>query len=184
MTDWQQNILVGTVLGGSSLVKPPSGVNYYLSMRDTDLLWLSYKTQELSEYFGEKQPILDGKTYRFNSYCSEELTKLHDSLYDGHQRRLTEEVLLPIRDIGFAVWFIDSGGQTGRNKKNVYLNSTKIGKTGTDLIVGYFQEMGITCKPSISNNRMRVLFSVEGSIQFLKIVAHRIPDCVLSKTIA
>ena len=37
------SVLIGTILGGSSLAKPPRGKNYYLSMRSQNKQWLQYK---------------------------------------------------------------------------------------------------------------------------------------------
>ena len=47
----QKQVLYGTILGGSSLIKPEKGKNCYLAMRDNDRLWLSYKIESLQEFF-------------------------------------------------------------------------------------------------------------------------------------
>lgn len=181
ISSWHRDIIVGTILGGSSLTKPPKGINYYLSMRSCNPLWLTYKTQELEKYFSGVNLIKDGTTYRCNSHCSEDFTYLHDIMYQEQKRVLTEKILYPMMDIGLAIWFLDGGGKTGREKKNLYLNTTKIGKEGTDLAVTYFNEMDLKCKPTISNNRIRILFSVKGSLGFMKIIAHRIPEFMWNK---
>jgi hypothetical protein len=172
LTDWMKNIVIGTVLGGSSLTKPPKGVNYYLSMRSKNYTWLSYKMQELNGYF--TQIIQDNKTYRCNSCCSVDFTQIHSLMYLSKDRIITETVLHPLKDIGLAIWYVDGGGRTGRNKKNIYLNTTKF-KSNDITVFNYFSEMGFSC--ALGSNRL--LFSVESSIKFMKIIAHRIPSFML-----
>ena len=45
----QKQTLYGTILGGSSIIKPDRGKNCYLAMRDNNKLWLDYKIEVLSE---------------------------------------------------------------------------------------------------------------------------------------
>ena len=47
----QKQTLYGTILGGSSIIKPDRGKNCYLAMRDSNKLWLDYKIEVLSEFF-------------------------------------------------------------------------------------------------------------------------------------
>lgn len=180
LTDLQKQIIVGTVLGGSSLIRPPTGKNYYLAMRDADPLWLLYKIEELEGCFKSTRLIQDGKTYRCNSICAEAFTELHDHMYRDGKRSVSEEVLSPLRDIGLAVWFLDGGGKTGRDKKNIYLNTTKFGTAGTQVILDYFNSMSLACNLNQSNGRIRVVFSVEGTEALLRIIAPRFPPFLLN----
>jgi len=175
----QKEIIVGTVLGGSSLVKPPLGKNYHLSMRDSNNLWLLYKIEELQGCFRNNNLIKDGKTYRCSSICSEAFTELYKTLYKDGKRHITNEIIEPMHDIGLAIWFIDGGGMTGRNKKNAYLNSTKFGMDGSKMISDYFNSMEIGCNINQSNERIKVLFTVEGTERFLKIVTPAFPPFMI-----
>jgi len=62
-----------------------------------------------------------------------------------------------------ATWFSDGGSKTGRNKKNAYINTTKFGEEGTQTILRYFQEIGMDCTVNHDKNRLKVLFSVDGT---------------------
>lgn len=172
---FEHQVLIGTVLGGSSLIKPPRGKNYYLSMRNKNEMWLQYKMAEMTTYF--KTPTLNfySGTYRCNSSCSEPLTKLRDYLYEGNKRTIKMEVLDSLKDIALAIWFLDGGSKTGRNRKNAYLNTTKFGEAGTKIVLQYFNEIGMSCNINRDANRFKILFTVDGTIAFLKTIAHRFP---------
>lgn len=172
---FEQQILIGTVLGGSSLVRPPKGKNYYLSMRSKDELWLRYKMAEMPNFFKSDSLHRYGSTFRCNSSCCEKLTEIHEQIYNNSKRSVSMKVLDTLHDIALAVWYIDGGSKTGRNKKNAYLNTTKFGIDGTKVVLKYFNEVGLPCTLNRDGNRLKVLFSVESTEKFFKIIAHRFP---------
>lgn len=181
MFDWQQQIIIGTVLGGSSLTKPPKGKNYYLSMRSSDEMWLRYKVAELTDYYTSDPLQKYGKTWRANSPCSKKLSILHNQLYEEDNRGLNMNILDSFMDIGLAVWYLDGGGRTGRGKKNAYLNATKFGSEGAELVANYFNSMEMQCSLYKGPTRLRILFSVSGTYEFFKIIAHRFPPFLCHK---
>jgi len=171
----KDQILLGTILGGSSLVKPPNGKNYYLSMRSQNEKWLCYKMQEMQSLFKFSNINWYTNTYRCNSCCSRELTELHDYIYEENRRRITMEIIDPIRDIGLAVWYLDSGSKTGRGKKNAYINTTKFGENGTLIIKKYFNEVGMACNINKDGKRLKILFTVDGTKKLFKVISPCIP---------
>ena len=173
--NFQEQVLVGTVLGGSSLVKPPKGINYYLSMRGQNKDWLHYKMLEMYDFFPEAKFHKYGNTYRCNSCCSNKITDFYLTLYENNKRKISMDMLDRLTDTGLAVWFLDSGSKTGRSKKNAYINTTRFGKEGTDVILKYFNEIGMPCNINHDNSRLKILFTVEGTEVFFKTVAHRFP---------
>lgn len=180
LNDWQKQIIVGSVLGGSSLVKQPKGKNYYLSMRSKDTLWLQYKMEELKGCFKNTELKRDGRTYRSNSICSEAFTELHKTLYKEGKRHINNDILDMLTDTGMAVWFLEGGGLTGRNKKNAYINTTKYGKIGSETIRSYFNDiLDVYCNINWNKERMRVVMKVDGTEKLLKTISHRFPDYML-----
>jgi len=71
MFDWQEQIIIGTVLGGSSLTKPPKGKNYYLSMRSKEELWLRFKMGHLQSYYKEFDLQSYNGTFRANTVAQD-----------------------------------------------------------------------------------------------------------------
>lgn len=172
---FQSQVLIGTVLGGSSLLKPPNGNNYYLSMRGQNQLWLKYKMEEMSDYFSRQTIQKYGSTYRCNSCCSQKITEFHSILYNGTRRQITMELLDTLTDTGLAIWYLDNGSKTGRSKKNAYINTTKFGEKGTKIIIEYFNSLDMFCNLNRDGNRLKVLFSVDGTEALLRTIAHRFP---------
>ncbi len=173
--NFETQVLIGTVLGGSSLVKPPKGVNYYLSMRGQNENWLMYKMSVMSSYFLEPKLHQYGKTFRCNSCCSEQITFYRDKLYEDGRRKIKMEILDVLMDTGIAIWFLDSGGKTGRSKKNAYINTTKFGIDGTKTVMQYFNEIDMPCNINHDGIRLKILFSVKGTEKLFSTIAHRFP---------
>jgi hypothetical protein len=181
LTDRQKQILIGTVLGGSSLLKPPKGHHYYLAMRSKNDLWLSYKMEELMPLFKNTTAYKYGSTYRCYSGCCQELSDLRKQLFIANKRRVSLELFdeLRLKDIGLAIWFLESGGKTGRNRKNAYLNTTIYGKKGSETIRDYFNLIECNCSVNKNKNRRRVVFSIKGTENLFKITAHCFPIFML-----
>jgi hypothetical protein len=173
--------MIGTVLGGSSLVRPPKGVNYYLSMRGQNESWLMYKMAEMPDYFGNSKLCWYTNTYRCNSCCSEALTRFQEKVYVGNKRNVTMEILNPLRDIGIAVWYLDSGSRTGRSKKNAYINTTKFGEAGTKVVHQYFNEVDMPCNVNRDGDRLKVLFTVSGTEALIATIGHCVPEFMLDR---
>jgi len=179
--NFEHQVLVGTILGGSSLVKPPKGKNYYLSMRSKNELWLKYKMAEMPNFFKNPKIHQYGSTNRCNSSCCGTLTEIHDILYQGSKRHVSMEILDSLQDIALAVWFLDGGSKTGRDRKNAYINTTKFGEAGTKIVLRYFNEIGMPCNLNRDGSRLKVLFTVEGTLEFFKVTAHRFPTFMYNR---
>lgn len=179
----QDQVLIGTVLGGSSLVKPPKGMNYYLSMRSQNENWLLYKMAEMPDFFEDSNLHWYSNTCRVNSRCCEALTSCYNSMYENSKRNVTVDLLdrLMIRDIGIAVWYLDSGGKTGRGKKNAYINTTKFGEEGTKEVWRYFNEVDMSCNINHDGTRLKILFTVDGTEQLFKTIAPCFPMFMLDR---
>lgn len=179
--DFEHQVLVGTILGGSSLVKPPKGKNYYLSMRSKNDMWLKYKMAQMPSFFKKPNLHLYGSTHRCNSSCCPTLTEIHDFLYDGSKRQISMRVLDSLRDIALAVWFLDGGSKTGRGRKNAYINTTKFGEDGTKVVLRYFNEVGMSCNINRDGSRLKVLFTVDGTVSLFKVIAHQFPTFMYNR---
>lgn len=173
--NYENQVLIGTILGGASLVKPSQGKNYHVSMRGQDCRWLQYKMEQMPTYFKNTTIRKYGKTFRCNSCCSEDLTYLYGIMYRKKRRVITMPILDSLKDIAFATWFLDGGSKTGRNRKNAYLNTTKFGKQGTSIICKFFNEVGMNCNVNYDGNRMKIVFTVTGTKQFMRIVSYHFP---------
>lgn len=182
MSDWQRQIVMGTVLGGSSLVVPTRGRSAYLAMRDRQRHWLAYKCAELEAFAGEKPFYEDGATLRWFSACYPVFREVRDEMYDGKRRRITSRLLDRLRDIGLAVWFGDCGRLRGGK---VVLATSVLGDVGTAVAANWFADVGIG-RPDIRHGKqgLRLLFDTAASEQFLMLVASRLPERFLTDLFA
>ena len=174
--NYQHQILVGTILGGSSLTCPSNGKNHHLVMRSQNPLWLRYKMAELSSYYEGKNLLQYGRSYRAYSNSSEKLTEYHAELYQNGKRFVKMQTLDLLRDIALAIWFLDGGGLAGRDRKNAYLNTTKFGVEGAGIVCKYFNEIGISGKINKDGKRTKILFSLDGTKRFFATTAHCFPS--------
>lgn len=181
MGTYQNQILYGTILGGTSIIRPPKGVNYYLSMRGNNLKWLMYKKQLLPNYFEGCKINQYGNTYRVNSRCMETLTEIRSIFYKGHKRKIHMRVLDSLTSVALAVWFLDSGGKSGRGKKNAYINTTRFGKRGTRTIRKYFRSVDMPCNINVDGKREKILFSVKGTEKLMRVIAHDFPSFMYNR---
>lgn len=180
LSSWQKNIVLGTILGGSSIVKPSKGRNCYLFMRSRHRDWLAYKSQELKLFSSQRPFTEEGNTLRWHSNCYPVFNEFRDLFYVKGAKIVNMEILDRLRDIGWAVWYGDCGKI--KNGK-VMLNTHKFGKTGTDIIVRYFNEVDISCESTTERKNYRVLMTEEGSERFLMTMAHCMPDFMHSRLV-
>ena len=170
----QREIIAGTVLGGSSIVKPSRGRNCYLSMRDRNPHWLEYKAASLKELASHAPYTLpkQGGTYRWHSMCYPIFANFHEMFYNQGKRRLKQSVLDPLKDWGLAVWFVDCGKYLN---DCIVLNTNVWGARGTKAVVGYFKNLGYTVGVKTERNGLRVCLDHESSIHFLGIITPPLP---------
>lgn len=175
ITDWQRQIVLGTVLGGSSIVKPARGRNCYLFMRSMNRNWLAYKALELQSFASQRPFTEEGNTNRWHSNCFPVFNEFRELLYVGSVKTVNTEVLDKLRDIGLAVWYCDCGKL--KNGKAM-IHTQKFGKEGTKMIVKYFNELGIECDIYVDKKSKSHYLAMtdSGSEQFFKTVAHRMPS--------
>ena len=174
ITDWQKQIIFGTVLGGSSIVKPKGGRNSYLSMRGKDAYWMEYKSQELHN-LASPTPFLienENKYFRWHSLCYPEFNEYHDLFYADGKKKVEMEILNQLRDIGLAIWFLE-GGKVEKN--TVVFNTNAFRQEGTELICRYFNEIDIKAKPQFKKTSCRVVLVPVASKRFVQVIGHRVP---------
>jgi hypothetical protein len=177
--DWHKQIILGTVLGGSSLVKPKKGRNCYLFMRSANKDWLNYKAEELVSLSSQRPFTHEGNTLRWHSNCYPVFTEYYSQFYNSGEKLVKMEILDTLRDIGLAIWY----GDCGKIKKGkVTLNTNKFGEEGTQIISRYFKEAGIGETFLVKERKyIRLAFSEAASEKFLMVLANRLPDFMHSK---
>lgn len=171
----QKEIILGTILGGSSIVKPAKGRNCYLSMRGRDSHWLEYKAVQLKAIAADAPFTLPktGGTYRWHSCCYPFLSEYRNEFYTKKGRRsLHQSSLDPLRDWGLAVWFVDCGRFDGNE---IVMNTNVWGKRGTATACIYFRSLGYEAYSFQERGGWRLKLDEYSSQCFLKIITAPIP---------
>lgn len=173
LTIWHNQIIMGTILGGSSVVKPTKGLNCYLFMRSCNQDWVKYKAEELKELASENAFTLENSTLRWHSNCYPVFNKFRDMFYEGKKKVVKMEVLDMLMDTALAIWYIDKGSIL---KNKAVLNTSNFEEEGTQTIVKYFNEVGIECKILKERSRFKVQFTKEGTLKLFSTIGHRLPS--------
>lgn len=178
ITDWQKQIIIGTVLGGSSIVKPAKGRNCYLVMRSSNHSWLNFKSQELKNLASQYPFTKEDPTLRWHSNCYPMFNDLHALFYVKNKKTVTMEILDQLRDIGLAIWLGDAGKI---HAGAVSINTHKFGKQDSTLISRYFNEVGIENVLTQKRGSHRIKMTTKGTYKFLMITEQYLPDFMLKK---
>lgn len=171
ITPFQRNIIIGTILGGSSIVKPKRGKNCYLSMRGKNIQWLLWKASHLSE-LASREPLTVEQTNRWHSVCYPVFNEFHQMFYKNDKRYIHIDSLSLLQDKALVVWYGDCG-KTINDK--VVFNTHIWGKSGTEKIVEYFQYLDYKPSIVIERNNYRVHLDEESSADFLQMVLPHLP---------
>lgn len=175
ITEKQKQIIYGTILGGSSIIKPKKGKNCYLAMRDKEENWLKYKINLLNNLFKNSENMIkkDKNTYRCYSVAYPIFNEIHHIFYHEKNKIISRNTLDLLTDQAWMVWFVDAGR---KSKKKCYLRTHKFGEQGSKIISDYFNSLECECEVHKSRNRFEVVFTNKGSLEFLKIISPSKPD--------
>src|SRR6516164_241357 len=135
LTSHQDQVVLGTLLGTSCIVK--SGRSAYLDLRQKkgDLRWLKCKSVELASMSRPHPFCYDRDSCHWVSSVNPVWNKYYEKCYKNGKKVVSMDWLDPLRDHGYAVWFLDKGFYDG---KQAILRTSRFGKSGTRLIKKYF----------------------------------------------
>lgn len=169
MTNRQKQVIIGTVLGGSSLCKTQKGKNFYLLMRGKNLIWLQKKAGELINLSNKKNVIERDGTYRWNSKCLTEMSELSKYFFKNKTRYLKIEILDNITDLGLAVWYLDCGNYIN---EQIILNTNIWGLRNSQKIQKYFKLLDYKSKIKKIKNSINIILDKPSSENFLQTISH------------
>jgi hypothetical protein len=169
-TNRQRQIIMGTILGGSSLIQPKGGRHCYLSMRSNNCEWVRFKASELVS-ISTSNLYYEGKTCRWHSICHPALDEFRQLFY-VENRRLTVDTLSVLTDLAFGIWFGDCGKLS---HGGIELNTSIWGENGTDVIVSYFDLLGYNSQIIRKRNGITIYLDAESSQNFWSLAEPNLP---------
>jgi hypothetical protein len=171
LTNRQKQVIMGTILGGSSIVRPANGKNCYLSMRGKSERWLKFKAEELSSLASWK-PFTVETTNRWHSMCYPIFNDYFQMFYVEKQRKINPEVIDQLGDVAMMIWF----GDCGRHERNrVILNTHIWGEEGTQKIKEYFETLGWASDIIRERGNFRIKLDAESSKDFIGLIEPHLP---------
>jgi hypothetical protein len=170
-TKRQLQLIAGTIMGGSSLIKPKKGRHCYLSMRDKNGYWLEYKAGFLKN-FASLEPFTKEKTNRWHSLCFPVFDQFLEIFYKEGKRYIDVNTLSKFWDFGLMIWFGDCGKYINGE---IRFNTHIWGEEGTKIISEYFLLCGWNTRPE----KYCIVFDPVSSIKFLKTVEPVMPNFLL-----
>lgn len=171
-----RQIIKGTILGGSSIIKPAKGNTCYLSMRSKKSKWLDYKALELSQLASERPFTLE-VTNRWHSKCDLIFNDFETMFYKNRRRNINIDALNDLKDIAYMIWFGDCGSY---NDKYVSLNTNVWGEKGTIIIKKYLELACFDSEIKMDRKGFRLKLSEESSKIFIQIIEPQFPHCLLN----
>lgn len=181
-TNKQLQIIYGTLLGGSSLVKPKRGVNCYLSMRNKNYLYISYKVSQLECFFKTEDNVVkkDKSTYRCFSMSYPIFNDIYNKFYLNNQRIIKDEIIDSLTYQSWMIWFLDCGKKL--NKKAV-LKTTHLGVENTKKIKCYFDSLNFNCDIVKNNNSILLEFNQYTFEKYIETFFSLVPSFMISHLI-
>jgi hypothetical protein len=167
----QEQIIIGTILGGSSIIEPKKGKHCYLSMRDKNAKWLEHKAFQLQE-FASFEPFTLEKTNRWHSCCYPYFDDLRTKFYKKSERKLDIDLLSSLWDVGMAIWF----GDCAKKIENcLWLNTSVWGQKNSKLIIKYFKLIDWDSELVKERGGLRVKLDSPSTFKALQIISHELP---------
>jgi hypothetical protein len=171
LDDWEKQIIYGALLGNAFIVDPPKGLHCYLVIRQSknqDLNSFLYKTTELRAFARQSAVYSDGNDYRWTSISHQDFDSLRGFCYKKNKKCVTMDWLNILRDVSLMIWYLDRGfykdDKLGINTVNL--------RGSQNIIHQYFNEVGMSC----CLEGCRIVFDDRGKREFLRVIAHRIPQ--------
>lgn len=171
LTEREKDLIKGTVLGGSTIIKPKGGKNCYLSMRSKFGAWLDYKANELRG-LSSQEPMTIEKTNRWHSLCYPIFNDLHKMFWQDKERKINQKIFDELSFYTLMIWF----GDTGTYKGGIIQFNTHIwGEEGTNQIVDYFNKVNYKSKVFLERKKFRIKFDFDSSENFMKSISPHMP---------
>ncbi len=173
-------IMHGTILGGSSLIRSKNSQNSYLSMRSKNGKWLDYKSAYLKEFASSEPFTWEKNTNRWHSLCYPVFSELRKKYYKDNKRCINVDVLdsLNLKDLSFAIWF----GDCGDYSNGIITYNTKVwGEQGTQEIKKYFNLLSFECEIIKVRNNFRIKLDFNSSQKLAKMIFSLMPQFILKE---
>lgn len=171
ISERESQIILGTLLGTSSVIYPAKSKNPHLLMRSNkkNPIWIRCKAFELKKLSRPKSFMEDHYSYRWNSISTELLLPYYDIFYKNKNKQITLNLLESLKPLSICCWFLDKG----------FVNDTECGfklfeeKKSLKNILKYFNLLDM---PLIKKENYYIFSTEKNVSSFFKIIKNHIPN--------
>jgi hypothetical protein len=170
LSERESQIIIGTLLGTSSIVFPEKSKNPHLLMRSIkkNPTWIRCKAFELKKLSRPKSFIEDKYYYRWNSSSTELFKKYYNIFYNKGSKQISFDLLESLKPLSIACWFLDKGFINEHEcgfKLNYYEKSL-------ENILHFFKSLNM---PLYNKNNYYIFKEKNNVISFFNIIKNHIP---------
>jgi len=167
----ESQIIIGTLLGTSSIIFPKKSKNPHLLMRSTkkNPTWIRCKAYELKRFSRPKSFIEDQYSFRWNSISTELLMPYYDLFYKKNNKEISLQTLESLRPLSICCLFLDRG----------FINDFECGfkmnedKKSNKNILKYFCLLDL---PLIESKNNYIFSDKKNVSKFFNIIKNHIPN--------
>lgn len=175
LTNREKQIVLGTILGTSSLIFPKNASNPHLQMRESRSKgpeWLRCKAEELKKFSRKKSFTIDKDSFRWNSISDISWLEFYDLCYKNRKKTITLKWLDQLQDIGITTWFIDKGIIT---PKNCMIRISRFEKKSIDACLEYFKIINIEANVKMHGGSKVLCFEGKSREKIIKLISPCFP---------
>lgn len=173
LTHYQEQIVLGSLLGRGMIISPPGNRECYLRLRQSlkeDVNIIAYKAMELKNFSRPKAFLEDKHSYCWNSISHKEWGELYNFCYKNGKKNITMEWLDKLTQVALAMYYLDVGKiKEGLIELSVSRCSSK------ELICTFFNEVDCFCE--LEKNKIK--FNKKGTDTLIKIIGQSMPSYLL-----
>jgi hypothetical protein len=174
-TNREKQLILGTLLGNSSIINPKKSKNPHFQMRESISkggTWIRCKAYELQRFSRSKSFVADKDSFRWNSISCPCWNEFYDLCYKKNKKHISMEWLDMLQDFGLACWFMDKGNVT---KNNVSLRISRLDENSVNNIHDYFKIIGIAGEIKNFGGSKIISFKDQNKIRFMHLIGQKLP---------
>lgn len=175
LTNREKQLVLGTLLGNSSIIKPKKSKTPHFQLRESiskEGKWIRCKAYELKRFSRPKSFVEDRDSYRWNSISNSCWEEFHNLCYNDGKKFISMEWLDKLQDYGIACWFIDKGEI---QKNMAFIRISRLCEQSVKNIHSYFEIIGIGGEIKNYGGSKIIAFKNENFLKLMKLISHRFP---------
>jgi len=175
LTNKEKQLVLGSLLGNSSIIQPKKSKNPHFQMRESiakEGKWIRCKAYELQRFSRPKSFVQDKDSYRWNSISDPCWKEFLNLCYKDGIKTVSMEWLDQLQDYGIACWFMDKGAL---QKNMAYIRISRLSDESVKTIHDYFQIIDVAGEIKNFGGSKIISFKEQNLLKFMKLIGHRLP---------